>query len=518
MTEASDYEDEIESAWGSPSVRRNNRTRSFAIASSSDHDDEYQDEDEYQEEGGEEDDLDLPESNTFSRSRSMASRSHTPVRSSARKRKATTDPESENEVTHTPVSGRKARTPRRKNALILHEDDEEDALQTPKARPRGSRASKAASSQQPEEHMEPPREPEPDPEPQPEPEPVDEEAQKAAQAKKEEEELITRWTEEYFEIIEQLPLELHRSYALMRELEGQMQGRVASLAKNVVRYRDARFALNHSLESKAIAAAMDDREASAAAAQAGPGEPSASSSERENGTTAAATPDRSHSSSPSKPTPTPGNSAKTAPLSQARRLHLLRQISQASDEAVRAAEEKVGLAITAYEWVDRHIRRLDGDMAKVEDSLLLGLRPGTEESRGVKEALGKLTTAVAEGEEPATHEDAAKPTPKGKRKQKGKMRKAAAEQEPLPDGMSADEHEPKFCYCGDQSSGTMIGCDNEDCPRGGWFHFHCVGITEPPRGKWYCRFCAPPGWKGVGTQVPPNAKYKPKAGPKPKKK
>jgi inhibitor of growth protein 3 len=22
-----------------------------------------------------------------------------------------------------------------------------------------------------------------------------------------------------------------------------------------------------------------------------------------------------------------------------------------------------------------------------------------------------------------------------------------------------------------------------------WFHYTCVGITEPPKGKWYCPDC-----------------------------
>ena len=23
-----------------------------------------------------------------------------------------------------------------------------------------------------------------------------------------------------------------------------------------------------------------------------------------------------------------------------------------------------------------------------------------------------------------------------------------------------------------------------------WFHYGCVGITEPPKGKWYCPQCS----------------------------
>lgn len=45
--------------------------------------------------------------------------------------------------------------------------------------------------------------------------------------------------------------------------------------------------------------------------------------------------------------------------------------------------------------------------------------------------------------------------------------------------------EPKYCICNDVSYGNMIACDNKDCPKQ-WFHYKCVGISIPPRGKWYC--------------------------------
>jgi hypothetical protein len=36
----------------------------------------------------------------------------------------------------------------------------------------------------------------------------------------------------------------------------------------------------------------------------------------------------------------------------------------------------------------------------------------------------------------------------------------------------------------------MVACDNPECPIE-WFHFACVGLTEQPKGKWYCPECAP---------------------------
>jgi inhibitor of growth protein 3 len=51
-----------------------------------------------------------------------------------------------------------------------------------------------------------------------------------------------------------------------------------------------------------------------------------------------------------------------------------------------------------------------------------------------------------------------------------------------------DPNEPRYCICNQVSYGDMVACDNEDCPFE-WFHYPCVGITQPPKGKWYCPQC-----------------------------
>jgi len=51
-----------------------------------------------------------------------------------------------------------------------------------------------------------------------------------------------------------------------------------------------------------------------------------------------------------------------------------------------------------------------------------------------------------------------------------------------------DPNEPRYCICNQVSYGDMVACDNEDCPYE-WFHYPCVGITAPPKGKWYCAPC-----------------------------
>ncbi|XP_034946270.1 uncharacterized protein MESR4 [Chelonus insularis] len=45
-----------------------------------------------------------------------------------------------------------------------------------------------------------------------------------------------------------------------------------------------------------------------------------------------------------------------------------------------------------------------------------------------------------------------------------------------------------FCQCPYDEVSEMIACDGENCQIE-WFHFECVGIMVPPKGKWYCPNC-----------------------------
>jgi len=46
-----------------------------------------------------------------------------------------------------------------------------------------------------------------------------------------------------------------------------------------------------------------------------------------------------------------------------------------------------------------------------------------------------------------------------------------------------------YCMCQQVSYGSMVGCDDKECPYE-WFHWGCVGLTEEPKGKWYCPACS----------------------------
>lgn len=449
---------------------------------------------------------------------------------------------------------------------------------------------------------------------------MSEEAKQQAKAEKEAHDLQSRWTEEYFEIVEQLPLEMHRTFALMRELEGQMQARVGMMVQNMTTYRDVRLHMQKRMDTPS----QKPRHAQIEGAGRG-----GSEDEAENLLGGS---QEGHTNG-QRPTPegegdTDDNLAVDGSegahlLDKDARRELLRSISLAANESVKAAEEKMGLAATAYNSIDRHIRRLDADISKLESSILLGLRTGTEESRGAREALGlpvddDAAAAGVEGEDgqgpsteggvsaeaesaaltkaagaanrasgsgaeligrrssrttpkvggqaqlapsPSSSERAAtrsrsrsastsagaaeakrpktaspappaartttrKRKPKPLSPQKGGRRSivtttstviSPTTQTPRPSAVVGpdtselpfDPTEPTYCYCDQISFDEMVACDNDDCSLE-WFHYACVGLTKPPKKKqWYCRFCAPPGWKGEGMGVPPNAKHKP---------
>lgn len=57
--------------------------------------------------------------------------------------------------------------------------------------------------------------------------------------------------------------------------------------------------------------------------------------------------------------------------------------------------------------------------------------------------------------------------------------------------VAADVEPRPYEFCCHKDTGEdMIGCDNDNCAHGGWFHFSCVGLTYKPEGDWYCPGCA----------------------------
>merc|ERR1712059_208902 len=180
-------------------------------------------------------------------------------------------------------------------------------------------------------------------------------------------------------------------------------------------------------------------------------------------------------------------------LNPRRRKQEMERIQKMFTEAKDNSDNKVNLAIQTYELVDKHIRKLDADLAKFDTEM--------------KEAGGRLSQTESEDDDDRS--DDKKRSIKKKKKheelaarktdQKGEEQKKFIHQGadggapggvvPIVD-MPVDPNEPTYCLCQQVSYGEMIGCDNQDCPIE-WFHFGCMALTTKPKGKWYCPKCAP---------------------------
>ncbi|RXG69040.1 Inhibitor of growth protein 4 [Armadillidium vulgare] len=168
------------------------------------------------------------------------------------------------------------------------------------------------------------------------------------------------------------------------------------------------------------------------------------------------------------------------------------------NRAKEYSDDKVHLAIQTYELVDKHIRRLDSDLAKFEAEIkekALNTNKKEEETSKMKKRKKKVPekgTTKKKGQS----DDEETPTKKRKRK---KAETESAIASVLPGltmahpsdvlDMPVDPNEPTYCLCHQVSYGEMIACDKTDCPIE-WFHFACVGLTTKPKGRWYCPKCS----------------------------
>ncbi|KAI9104552.1 inhibitor of growth protein 4-like protein [Phlyctochytrium arcticum] len=274
--------------------------------------------------------------------------------------------------------------------------------------------------------------------------------------------------EDYLDTIESLPGELARNFTLMRELDARAQDAVANVENQTTQF-------------------MDDMRT----------------------------------------------------MSASERVALLSQISQSFKDTLKHGEDKVALAVQTYDMVDRHIRRLDDDLNKFEEEQLTGpglMRGGNTygATRGEKGGSGSAGGAGAGRGEKRGASGMAADTPTKKYKKarvtnnddtpsrvntttnadipkrnasqtpkssaantkkisqtsnkKDKKTEIRTKDKPNVLDLPIDPNEPTYCICHQVSFGDMIECDNEDCPIE-WFHYSCVGLTAPPKGKWFCPEC-----------------------------
>lgn len=196
------------------------------------------------------------------------------------------------------------------------------------------------------------------------------------------------------------------------------------------------------------------------------------------------------------------------------------------NKAKEYGDDKVQLAIQTYELVDKHIRRLDSDLARFESEIqdkVLSSRAaqqaasadqesatpttkkgrkkhkGSEKTSGGGPGKKKRSGASSEDETNASSTRGASAKKKQQRKSGNSGNNSSKDQDDSADvsgmahpsdvlDMPVDPNEPTYCLCHQVSYGEMIGCDNPDCPIE-WFHFACVGLTIKPKGKWYCPKC-----------------------------
>ncbi|KAI0637286.1 hypothetical protein C8Q77DRAFT_1155131 [Trametes polyzona] len=201
-----------------------------------------------------------------------------------------------------------------------------------------------------------------------------------AEASAKEREVWDAFREEHYELLEQLPLSLHRAFTLIHELDQQAQENIIHIAPAVLKYVSLRKALAAATASATSAPNTHDTHLPNGVADEqmeGADETPAT-----NGKTAKSVPSSVAATTPGPSTnrPTPTSTSKSlasAVQNSTSTRELLIHIAQSSEEVTRACAEKVYLAQHAYDLVDRYIRDLDRAIKEQEASISLGLRPGT---------------------------------------------------------------------------------------------------------------------------------------------
>uniref|UniRef100_A0A7N4P0G9 Inhibitor of growth protein n=1 Tax=Sarcophilus harrisii TaxID=9305 RepID=A0A7N4P0G9_SARHA len=188
-------------------------------------------------------------------------------------------------------------------------------------------------------------------------------------------------------------------------------------------------------------------------------------------------------------------------LNSEEKLALLKQIQEAYGKCKEFGDDKVQLAMQTYEMVDKHIRRLDTDLARFEADLkekqIESSDYDSSSSKGKKKGRVQKEKKAARARSKGKNSD--EEAPKAAQKKLKFVRTSPEYGMPSVTfgsvhpsdvlDMPVDPNEPTYCLCHQVSYGEMIGCDNPDCSIE-WFHFACVGLTTKPRGKWFCPRCS----------------------------
>lgn len=136
--------------------------------------------------------------------------------------------------------------------------------------------------------------------------------------------------------------------------------------------------------------------------------------------------------------------------------------------AMRKVDQKIDYSLKLYDLINRQIVRLD------EETQRLGI--DLQDPGEVKKVNLDVASANRDRKSQKGPMSAPRSNPSGRKRGAGAIM------------MDIDPNEPLYCFCQQVSYGDMVGCDNDSCDKE-WFHYGCVGLKEPPIGKWYCSTC-----------------------------
>jgi hypothetical protein len=103
---------------------------------------------------------------------------------------------------------------------------------------------------------------------------------------------------------------------------------------------------------------------------------------------------------------------KVQAMAKEERTQWLQKLTKDFKEALKHGEEKVALASQTYEMVDRHIRRMDEDLSRYDEEMLVA--PRSQAARGHDRARGEYRDSYSQQQQ---YEDQGR-----KRKDSGDLR------------------------------------------------------------------------------------------------
>jgi len=298
-----------------------------------------------------------------------------------------------------------------------------------------------------------------------------------------------------------LPLTIHRQLTLLRQLDNQAYGYSSDLLPTIRQYIE----LRQEIVNTRYLTQVEDKTWNLSPQAIAPQEDC----------TSTAVPTRTQS----VPSPRAAQMKEDVPAASA---DMLSHIAWLSEEYLRTSREKVSIAQTVHDSVDRHIRLLDQFIKEQEASL--GPEPNVPVMLSMSELFVpkwsrstrvSMSPMLDEGDDvvvqsqpvqleafmPSERSNRRRPPKNRKQKEKDKEKEREKEESsaapplritlpPPHQEIHPDPNEPTWCYCNRVSFGEMIGCDDPEC-KYEWFHLECVGLKAVPEDdEWYCQECA----------------------------